>query len=517
MTIDTTPAGNDAPDTAESLAHAHERVAHYRSVLRRAGQEIERRLARLDDLAAAAAQASEPGGVLGEALRAALGMLDAQCGAILVIEDERQPPALGARYALDEPLAALLTGRAFQHAAILLPPILGGQTLLLSGTDTRTQSLPLRGVLDAYGLAWLVSLPLRSGGKLLGALLLCGEQPAVITVQDTHWLALIGQQAALALEAVRLRKHMWSLAEAVFSAEHDTLEPSARPSGEQPEDLEALLEAMMAAEEEVQRFNQDLTALNHLAELLGQSLAPATVLDAAVRQAQEILGVPKAWIYLLESDPPHLSLQAHAGLTARYLASRGRLSATQGLEGQALEGADLLVVNDWSARAGTMPLVIETEGLRAAILAPLRARDRALGVLIVAREARHAWTVREQRLVRAIAGQAALALHNALLYEQVRDASQAQEMGNRVLQDLNRHLLDSQAAQHLQMETLTTEQKAHETLLAQHAALREQLATLLAHVRALVSPELGALNLAQQAQITEIVRALAALSDQLKT
>jgi GAF domain-containing protein len=375
------------------------------------------------------------------------------------------------RHALDEPLEALLTGREFRHASVLLPPILGGQSLLLSGNDTRTQSLPLRGVLDAYGLGWLVSLPLRSGGKLLGALVLCGERPAVITVQDTHWLALISQQAALALEAVRLRKHMWSLAEAVFSAEHDTLEPSVRLSSEQPEDLEALLEAMMAAEEDVQRFNQDLAALNRPAELLGQSLAPATVLDAAVRQAQEILGVPKAWIYLLESDPPHLSLQAHAGLSARYLASRGRLSATQGLEGEALEGADLMVVNDWSARAGTMPLVIETEGLRAAILAPLRARDRALGVLIVAREARHAWM--GARAAPGARDRGARRWRCTMRCSTSRCATRARrsEMGNRAAGSQSPFTRQPGGPNTHRWEAPTAEQQAHEALLAQRAAV----------------------------------------------
>ncbi len=505
-----TPEGAGAP--LESLRHAQARVLHYRNVLLRAGQEIERRLSRLDLLAAAVGQASEPTAVLHEALGAAMGMLDADTGAILIIEDELHPPTLGAQQSLDGAFEAVLTGKQFEWAALLLPKILEGNLLVYGTSDERGTPPELRQLLVSLHFGWLLSLPLRSGGKLLGALVIAAKRPAVITVQDSHWLALVGQQAALALETVRLRKHMWSLAEAIFGQEHETVEPSARPSPEPPEDLEALLEAMMAAEEEVQHFNQDLTMLNRLGEALGQSLKPETVLHTVVDQCGRILGVGKVWVYLLDEDQPYLTLRMHNGLSSRYLQARGRLPLKEGMESQVLAGGEVVLLPDLLESAAAGKLVLEAEGLRGTFMAPLRARDLGIGVLGGAHDVPHQWTSREGRLVRAIAAQASLALHNAALYDQVRDAAQAQQMSNKVLQDLNMHLLESQAAQQAQFEQSQQSAALVQTLSRDRDQVREQVAVLMRRVRALCGPDAGPLTPSQQAHADTLVREIAALA-----
>lgn len=500
----------------ESLVHAQARIAHYRTVLRRAGYEIERRLACLDFLAAAVGEATEPTGVLGEALNAALDMLEADTGAILVIEDEHLPPTLGAQHGLSGGLEALLTGRAFESAVLLLPQVLAGQLIMLGAGDDHGTPAELRQLLADLGLSWLVSLPLNSGGKLLGALFLGGARPAVVTPQDRHWVGLIGQQAALALESVRLRKQMWSLAESLFGQEDREITPSARVSSEPSEDLEALLEAMMAAEDEVQHFNQDLAALNRLAEELGQSLKPDTVMRLAVTELARLLGLGKAWLYLLEEDQPYLCLRAHVGLSSRYLQRRARLGVDENPVAELLAGGDqVLQVDTQGGDAGD--LVVEAEGLRATCVAPLRAGERVVGLLGGARGEAYAWTARDARLLRAIAAQASLALHNALLYEKVRDAAQAQAASNELLQGLNMDLLDSQAAQEYQLEELGRQAAALQAVTAHTAELREQVNGLMQAVRALCSPAAGTLTLAQQLQVQALVRGLTTLSSGVET
>jgi hypothetical protein len=69
---------NAAADTAESLAHAHEPRAHYRSACGAPGDRAASRAAGRSGRRGGAGQRAGRG--VGEALRAALGMLDAECG-----------------------------------------------------------------------------------------------------------------------------------------------------------------------------------------------------------------------------------------------------------------------------------------------------------------------------------------------------------------------------------------------------------------------------------------------------
>jgi GAF domain-containing protein len=229
-----------------------------------------------------------------------------------------------------------------------------------------------------------------------------------------------------------------------------------------------------------------------------------------------MLGLTKVWLYLREEEQPYLSLRAHAGLSPRYLQRRARLGVDEDLVAELLAGGDQVLEAD--THSGDMgDLVVEAEGLRAQCAAPLRAGERVIGLLGGARGEVYPWNARDARLLRAIAAQASLALHNALLYEQVRDAAQAQAASNELLQGLNMDLLDSQAAQEYQLEELGRQAAALQVITARTAQLREQANGLMQVVRVLCSPAAGTLTLAQQLQVQALVRGLAALSSDLET
>jgi len=71
--------------------------------------------------------------------------------------------------------------------------------------------------------------------------------------------------------------------------------------------------------------------------------------------------------------------------------------------------------------------IIQREGIRAAIGAPITVSGQAFGLFGVAFSEPHVPSQDEQRLVQALAQRAALAIHNARLFEQAQQVATAEE------------------------------------------------------------------------------------------
>jgi GAF domain-containing protein len=234
--------------------------------------------------------------------------------------------------------------------------------------------------------------------------------------------------------------------------------PSLVPRSE-ADDLEKLLAAMMEAEEEVQRHNADLAALNTISEMINSTFNLDKILKQVVSQTQSLLQTDAIWLYLVdtystEASRKRLLLQLHHGLSERYVRGMYRLPYGKYLEGIAVWENEAHFVSDVANYHVRCHLLVEQEGLQAIAAIPLscpeeqdgRETRRVLGVMGVAMHQKHVWQPREVRLLTSIANQVGLAINNAQLYSQVKDGMTMLANSNQVLRIVNNQLLNDQAA-----------------------------------------------------------------------
>lgn len=441
----------------EQLQIAQTRLDRYRAALDLASVEIEQRNRRIIDLTAftrRAGQVSRAGELLRLALIQAVETTAAPVGAIVLIDPATKELSLGAHKGLTADLRQVLTGRELRHgAAALMPHLVSGAGALLERDTPLDESEQM--LLTAAELSSLVSLPLRFGPKILGAVVIGLDEPRSFKPTDLYFLMAVSQETTLALENLSLREGMWHTAESFLTGgitteelqETDLNIETAAPGNELPaapsNDLEALLAGMREAENEVQQQNIDLQALNNLIEQMNRNLNLAEILQHTVDETITLLKTDAAWIYLLDKKD-RLRMQASIGLSAAYVQAMKILEMGQGLEGQVISQPKPHFLTDIQGH----PYLVK-EGFQAVAVSPLpRPGEETLpnlGVVVTARQAARSWQPREMRLLSSIANQVALTIENARLYAQIQQDEAQLRTDNETLRTANDILLEKTA------------------------------------------------------------------------
>ncbi|MCI0395696.1 MAG: GAF domain-containing protein [Chloroflexi bacterium] len=208
----------------QELRQAQGRLQQYRTILRLAGNEIERRnrgIRALTTFAYRANWLTEPAALLKLALAQALEIIETQIGALVLIDQETKSFYLGCHRGLTPGMVRILTGRQYdQGAAVLMPHLASGKGALLElkeATDPAERAL-----LATAQVCSLISLPLQAGQQLLGALVVGAQDNAAFSPANLNFLIALSQQTAAGLDAVRVREKLWHFAETLLSeaAEH---------------------------------------------------------------------------------------------------------------------------------------------------------------------------------------------------------------------------------------------------------------------------------------------------------
>jgi two-component system NtrC family sensor kinase len=228
---------------------------------------------------------------------------------------------------------------------------------------------------DREGIRSILCVPLRVAGTLLGVISAFSTRLAAFSPDDQRVLEAFAEQAGIAVHNAQL------------------FEESLKRTRE----TRALFEA-------------------------GRAVTASLDLDRTIRvileQARAVLGVASCGILVLDRAAHELALVASLDLPEELINRGLRIPADEGIAGRALrdmrprQSADLY--NDPRVRLRELP---RQSGLRAALAAPLRLGDRALGVIEVFHKEIHQFSAAEEDLLVALADQAAIALEHARLYE----------------------------------------------------------------------------------------------------
>ncbi|HEX7974683.1 MAG TPA: GAF domain-containing protein [Anaerolineales bacterium] len=293
---------------------------------------------------------------------------------------------------LDRLELAVVTGpRPIPHGVLLRRGEgLAGQVWETGRSMTVTDYASWEGRAEAFenaGFTAVMAAPLRWGDELLGVVDVLDDAPRVFTPADVELLGLFATQAAIAIRNAR------------------TLEAEERERSR----AEALAQATIA-----------LTSTLELAPLLENTL------NAAIRA---IPAAQKGSLLLLDEATGELCVRAFVGFEDPRFAAL-RFSKQQGYSSQSFySGRPLLVEDAYLDEIRYEGELEEVRAIQSAIVAPLVYRGQARGVLSLDNINRKAaFTPADLALLAAFASQAAVAIENSSLFQQIRSSLHEKEV-----------------------------------------------------------------------------------------
>ena len=308
-------------------------------------------------------------------------------GVYLVDEDERAPIT---RIPRDQGLSGQV--------------ISSGQPLLLQGADSvEDMDSVIYGKPDTP--LSILAVPMMLSGRTIGMLSAQSYHPNVYTEDDVQILSTLANQAAVAIQNGRLFNETERLAREL---EMRVVERTAQLQHEQ-QNTETLL-----------RILTEVSSSLDLDRALNRTLA---LLNDAI-------GAEQGTIMLLNAEDNLLHYRAGYGYLTEKVAGTGRgfkLKIGEGLAGWVVERREPALINDLLTDPRWVQTNVSSLEHRSAIAMPLLVAEDVIGVLLVFHRKPYYFSPELLNMVKAIAGQVAVSINNAHLYELIRD--QAERLG----------------------------------------------------------------------------------------
>lgn len=160
--------------------------------------------------------------------------------------------------------------------------------------------------------------------------------------------------------------------------------------------------------------------LYDVARSITTSLRLRQVLDLIATSAQRVMNAKACGIRLLDKGSGELRPVVMHGLSEEYLAKGAVSREGSPLDQRVLAGEAVQILDVRSDPTFQYREAADAEGLRSVLSVPLRSKEEPLGVIRVYAKTKHRYRSREIELLTAFAHQAAVAIENAELYEDVR-------------------------------------------------------------------------------------------------
>jgi signal transduction histidine kinase len=170
------------------------------------------------------------------------------------------------------------------------------------------------------------------------------------------------------------------------------------------------------------KYYYDLVALSRVSAAISGLQDLDAILKIGLDNVLHIMNGTVGGIMLLDESSQTLSYRVHHGLSDKYAAEM-RLKLSEGIAGKVAQSGRSVLLEDISSEPDAARLdLIGSEGLRAFVSVPLRAKDTVLGVMNVASHEPHRFTKEDVHLLHTIGDQLGIAIEQAMLYERLRKA-----------------------------------------------------------------------------------------------
>lgn len=280
-----------------------------------------------------------------------------------------------------------------------------GQPLLLHGTEVADN---IGGV--PFGKPStppsILAVPMVLGGRTIGMLSAQSYEPNVYTEDDQQILNTLANQAAVAIQNGRLFNETQRLAQEL---EQRVVERTAQ----------------------LQREQQNTETLLRILTEVSSSLDLDRALNRTLALLNDAIGAEQGTIMLRSVEDNLLHYRAGYGYLSERISGEGRgfkLKIGEGLAGWVVENRESALISDLLADPRWLKNAASSRDHRSAIVTPLLVAEDVIGVLMVFHRKPGYFSAEILNVVKAIAGQVAVAINNAHLYELIRD--QAERLGS---------------------------------------------------------------------------------------
>ena len=360
------------------------------SFLERQILEQNKRLATVNEIAAASAENLELEELLDVALDRVLEVMHAEAGVIYVNDAEDEELSTIRYRGFSEQLAQLIRSQAADAASKRQK---GSDSKLRDAAEDLLQSPRIAELAQVEDFKHGAGVTLVANDEINAFLGVATSQKSGYSQRELRLLTSIGAQLGLAVRNATL-----------FSR-----------TKQRNRELAALLTVGRA-----------VTASLKLSEVLARALN--TVLDVTTADVAEV------W---LTTENEELVLERQQGHAPDVFKERNRLRKGEGLPGLVVESGSPLVVRDLSTDPRFARLGVQELGYETYYALPLRHRGMILGVLgVIAHDPEALSKESEQSLLEGIGEQLAVAIENSRLHVRVLDAAVIEER-ERIARDLH--------------------------------------------------------------------------------
>ncbi len=170
----------------------------------------------------------------------------------------------------------------------------------------------------------------------------------------------------------------------------------------------------------LRRRTSEAETLYEVARNISSSLRLREVLDAIVNHAVAVMDARACSIRLLDEESGELKPEASAGLSEQYWDKGPVTVEGSELDRRVLAGEAVAILDAQKDPLFQYPEAAREEGLTSVLSSPLRSKEKTLGVIRMYAHRRRRFRRHEVELLSAFADQAAIAIENAQLYEDIR-------------------------------------------------------------------------------------------------
>jgi signal transduction histidine kinase/HAMP domain-containing protein len=318
---------------------------------------------------------------------------------VFLFDDEMQELQLGASYEVD---SEHMTGiRVLKRGQGVLGHVAeSGEPMMFEDvrTDPRYAELSATKATLYAKLGFFAVFPIKTQTRVFGVILFSARSPRKLTSDETRLLTSMSEHLAVAVEKASLFRQS-------------------------------------------EMRSRQLSVLNTIGAAVSRSLNLEMVLNEAIEKMIERLNFDAAWIYILDPSGEELSLKAQRGLGEEIARSIARRNLSSGVTAKIFETGERLVFEDFQNDTRYKHLSaqhkIASLGFASAAGFPIKANERAIGVLHLANKISRHFTPDELQLIESIAQEIGVGAENARLFEQVNQKTAELGQMNRELQEAN--------------------------------------------------------------------------------
>jgi len=171
-----------------------------------------------------------------------------------------------------------------------------------------------------------------------------------------------------------------------------------------------------------EKHYHDLVALSRVSAAISGLHELDAILKIGLDNVLSIMNGTVGGIMLLDETSQTLSYRVYHGLSDKY-AGEMRLKLGEGIAGKVAQSGRAVLLEDISSEPDAARVdLISSEGLRAFLSVPLRAKDNVLGVMNVASYEPHRFTKEDVHLLHSVGDQLGIAIEQAILNDRLRKA-----------------------------------------------------------------------------------------------